>query len=284
MSTTETISSIYRKPLMELMYEAHGVHRKFHKPNEIQKSVLLSVKTGHCPEDCGYCAQSAHYKTDLKASKLMPIADVLTQAKAAKEGGAGRFCMGSSGREVKDGPEFDSILEMVREVKALGLETCVTLGMLEGAQADKLKEAGLDYYNHNIDSSRSHYEKVISTRSYDERLDTLRAVRKSGMHVCTGGILGMGESSDDRISFIQELSTLDPHPESITINRLVPIAGTPLENTAPIDPIEIVRTIAAARITMPSAKIRLSAGLFRGGKLHIQRRKAPHHQKCRCGR
>ena len=259
-SVREKITEIYHQPLSDLVYEAQSFHRRHHPPNYIQKSTLVSIKTGKCPEDCRYCSQSAHYQTDLPDTDLMEIKEVKQIALAAKKNGSSRLCMGSSGTRIRDGEDFDKILTMIEEVKKMGLETCVTLGMASPQQAQRLKEAGLDYYNHNLDTSPEYYEKVVSTRTYQERLDTLKHIRESGIHLCTGGILGMGESRADRISFLEQLSNLNPHPESITINRLVPIKGTPMEGVTEIDSIEVVRTIATARICMPKSVIRLSAG------------------------
>jgi len=248
------------KPLLDLVFEAAAVHREHHAPNRIQCAQLLNVKTGGCPEDCGYCSQSAHHSTGLERERLLGVDEVLEDARRAKADGADRFCMGAAWREVKDGPEFDRVCEMVRGVKDLGLETCVTLGMLDESQAAKLKDAGLDYYNHNLDTGRSHYDKVTSTRSYDERLDTLQRVREAGLSVCCGGILGLGEGRQARAELLVELANLDPQPESVPINDLVPIEGTPMEQNEEVDWTELVRVIAAARVLMPRAYVRLSAG------------------------
>jgi biotin synthase len=256
----EDVRALLERPLLELVHEAATVHRAHHDPGRIQCSQLLSIKTGGCPEDCGYCSQSAHHSTALEREPLMSTEQVVRAAREAAEGGADRFCMGAAWREVKDGPEFDRVLEMVREVKGLGLETCVTLGMLAPDQARRLKEAGLDYYNHNLDTGRSHYDQIVGTRGYDERLDTLRAVRDAGVHVCCGGILGMGETRAVRAELLHELAALEPQPESVPINALVPVEGTPLEGSAPLDWTELVRAVAAARILMPRAVVRLSAG------------------------
>jgi biotin synthase len=256
----EEVEALLERPLLELVFEAAVVHRRHHDPRSVQCSQLLSIKTGGCPEDCGYCSQSAHHSTGLAREPLLALADVLEKARAAKAGGADRFCMGAAWREVKDGPEFERVLEMVRGVKELGLETCVTLGMLDGQQARKLRAAGLDYYNHNLDTGRSHYARIVSTRGYDERLATLAHVREAGIHVCCGGILGMGESRRARAELLAELAGLDPQPESVPINTLVRVAGTPLADEAPLDWTELVRTVAAARILMPEAVVRLSAG------------------------
>ena len=248
------------KPLLDLVFEAAAAHREHHAPNRIQCAQLLNVKTGGCPEDCGYCSQSAHHSTGLERERLLGVDEVLEDARRAKADGADRFCMGAAWREVKDGPEFDRVCEMVRGVKDLGLETCVTLGMLDESQAAKLKDAGLDYYNHNLDTGRSHYDKVTSTRSYDERLDTLQRVREAGLSVCCGGILGLGEGRQARAELLVELANLDPQPESVPINDLVPIEGTPMEQNEKVDWTELVRVIAAARVLMPRAYVRLSAG------------------------
>jgi biotin synthase len=235
------------------------VHREHFDPCEIEAAQLLSIKTGGCPEDCGYCSQSARFDTGLKASKLMATEEVLAEARKAKEGGATRFCMGAAWRSPKP-RDLPAIEAMIRGVKDLGLETCMTLGMLTGEQAAGLKEAGLDYYNHNIDTSEEHYGKVITTRSFAERLDTLEVVRKAGISTCCGGILGLGESREDRVSFVRTLAALPEHPGSVPINALVPIEGTPLSMSEPVEPIELVRTIAVCRITMPQSVVRLSAG------------------------
>jgi biotin synthase len=226
----------------------------------VQLCTLLSVKTGGCPEDCSYCSQSSHYKTPVKGEAMLKVDDVLAAARRAKEQGATRFCMGAAWREVKDGPAFERVLEMVRGVKDLGLEACVTLGMLNEAQAQKLKDAGLDAYNHNLDTSRAHYRSIVSTRSYDDRLSTLRNVRKAGITVCSGGIIGIGESIDDRCGMLIELARLEPHPESVPVNALARVPGTPLAELPPVDPLDLVRMIATARIMMPRSKVRLSAG------------------------
>jgi len=258
--TLQDVEALLARPLLELVFHAASVHRAHHDPRYVQCSQLLSIKTGGCPEDCGYCSQSAHHGTDLEKKALSDVASTLESARKAKAGGADRFCMGAAWREVKDGPEFDRVIEMVRGVKALGLETCVTLGMLNDAQAARLKGAGLDYYNHNLDTGRSYYDRVITTRTYDDRLDTLRSVRDAGIHVCCGGILGMGESVHARAELLHELASLDPQPESVPINALVPVEGTPLGGEAPLAWDELVRVIAAARILMPRAVVRLSAG------------------------
>src|SRR5262245_20313672 len=259
-ATLESVEALLARPLLELVLEAALVHRRHHDPARVQCSQLLSIKTGGCPEDCGYCSQSAHHSTQVAREPLLPLATVLENARAAKANGADRFCMGAAWREVKDGPEFERVLDMVRGVKALGLETCATLGMLDAAQARRLHEAGLDYYNHNLDTGRSHYGAIVSTRGYDERLATLAHVRAAGMHVCCGGILGMGETRRARAELLCELAGLEPQPESVPINTLVRVPGTPLADEAPLDWTELVRTVAAARILMPRAVVRLSAG------------------------
>lgn len=251
--------ALYEKPFMDLIYQAQTVHREHFPELSMQLSTLLNVKTGGCPEDCHYCPQAARYHTGVKAEKLMSCESVRKQAEAAKEAGASRFCMGAAWRELKD-RDVPKIVELVREVKALGLETCMTLGMLTAEQAEALKEAGLDFYNHNLDTSPEHYSEIITTRTYDERLQTLDHVRDAGVKVCCGGIIGLGESREDRAGMLVVLANMQPYPESVPINQLVPIPGTPLENTPPLDPFEFVRTIAIARILMPKARVRLSAG------------------------
>lgn len=254
------VEALYRRGLLALVFEAAQVHRQAHDPAEVQCASLLSVKTGGCPENCSYCPQSAHYRTGVEAEPLMAVEAVAGAARAARANGADRFCLGAAWREAHDGPEFDRVLEMVRAVKATGLETCVTLGMLTGAQAGRLREAGLDYYNHNLDTGRAFYSKVVTTRRYDDRLRTLAAVRGAGLKVCCGGILGMGESHDDRIDLLHELARQTPQPESVPINTLVAVEGTPLADRPPAPWDEVVRVVAAARILMPRARIRLSAG------------------------
>jgi biotin synthase len=258
--STAEIQAIHDLPLLELLFRAQGVHRENHPKNQVQLCTLLSVKTGACPEDCKYCPQSARHDTSVEPEKLLELTDVLGAARQAKEAGATRFCMGAAWRNVKDGAQFDRVLEMVRGVKSLGLETCTTLGMLTAEQALRLKEAGLDTYNHNLDTSREHYKSIISTRTYDDRLTTLKNVREAGINVCSGGIIGMGESIADRCNMLRELANQSPQPESVPINALVPVAGTPLENLPEVDPLELVRMIATARILMPRAMVRLSAG------------------------
>ncbi|MBN3724930.1 biotin synthase BioB [Burkholderia sp. Ac-20379] len=253
------VVKLYELPFNDLLFRAQQVHREHFDANAIQLSTLLSIKTGGCEEDCGYCSQSSHHETELKASKLMDVDAVLDAARAAKENGATRFCMGAAWRSPKE-RHIEPLAEMVRGVKAMGLETCMTLGMLDDGQAEALSEAGLDYYNHNLDTSPEFYGQVISTRTYQDRLDTLDRVRDAGINVCCGGIIGMGESRRERAGLITQLANMSPYPESVPINNLVAIPGTPLEGTAPLDPLEFVRTIAVARITMPKAMVRLSAG------------------------
>jgi biotin synthase len=257
--TREEISALFAQPFADLMFRAQSVHRAHFDANQVQTSTLLSIKTGGCPEDCGYCSQSAKNETGLKASKLMEVEAVLADARAAKAAGASRFCMGAAWRNPKD-KELDKVCEMVEGVRALGMETCVTLGMLTAPQASRLKQAGLDYYNHNLDTSPEYYRHIISTRTYQDRLDTLDHVRGAGINVCCGGIVGMGESAEDRIGLIHALATLPAHPESVPINALVQIEGTPQALSTPLDPLDFVRTIAVARITMPKSFVRLSAG------------------------
>ncbi|HEX3755529.1 MAG TPA: biotin synthase BioB [Rhizomicrobium sp.] len=253
------IAVLFALPFPDLMFRAQTVHRAHFDPNQVQISTLLSIKTGGCPEDCGYCSQSMSHQTGLKASRLMQVEAVLADARKAKAAGATRFCMGAAWRSPKD-RDLDAVCAMVEGVKALGMETCATLGMLTGAQAIRLKQSGLDYYNHNLDTSPEYYRHVISTRTYQDRLDTLAAVREAGMNVCCGGIVGMGESETDRIGMIHALATLPIHPESVPINALMKVDGTRLAGSAPLDPIDFVRTVASARITMPRSMVRLSAG------------------------
>ncbi|MGC9953179.1 MAG: biotin synthase BioB [Rhizomicrobium sp.] len=257
--TREELAALFALPFADLMFRAQTVHRRHFAANEVQISTLLSIKTGGCPEDCGYCSQSAHHESGLKASKLMDVSAVVADAKAAKHAGATRFCMGAAWRSPK-AKDLDAVCEMVSEVKSLGMETCVTLGMLTPGQAAKLRDAGLDYYNHNIDTSPEYYEQIITTRSFQDRLDTLEAVREAGINVCSGGIVGMGESEADRVGMIHSLCTLDTHPESVPINMLMRVEGTKLADAAPIDALDFVRTIAVARISMPKSFVRLSAG------------------------
>ena len=258
--TRDEVASIYGRPLLDLIAAAQQTHSSHHEPRNVQLCQLISIKTGGCPEDCAYCPQSAHYETDVGLDPLMEVEPVLAQAREARDAGVHRFCMGAAWREVRDGAEFDKVLEMVRGVADLGLEVCCTLGMLTDSQAERLAEAGLHAYNHNLDTSREHYEKIITTRSYDDRLRTLAAVRKAGITVCSGGIIGMGESDPDRVGLLHELASLDPHPESVPINVLVQVEGTPLASSDPVDPLVLVRMIATARILMPLARVRLSAG------------------------
>jgi biotin synthase len=258
--TLAEVRALHDLPLFVLLDRARAVHVANHPESEVQLCTLLSVKTGGCPEDCKYCPQSSHYDTSVKGEAMVPLDDVLSAARRAKEQGATRFCMGAAWREPKEGPAFERVLAMVRGVKGLGLEACVTLGMLSDSQAERLKEAGLDAYNHNLDTSRQHYKSIISTRTYEDRLATLRRVRKAGITVCSGGIIGMGESVDDRVGMLIELATLDPHPESVPINALVRVPGTPLEALPPVEPLELVRMIATARLMMPRTRVRLSAG------------------------
>jgi biotin synthase len=258
--TLPEVRTIHDLPLLELVYRAQTVHRTTFGDPEVQLCSLLSIKTGGCPEDCAYCPQAARYHTGVKAEHLMETGDVLEAARQARAAGATRFCMGAAWREVKDGPQFDRVLAMVRGVRALGMEACVTLGMLSPDQARRLKEAGLSAYNHNLDTSPGFYGEIISTRDYDDRLRTLAAVRGAGISVCSGGILGMGESVDDRCELLRTLATQEVHPESVPINALVAVPGTPLENQTPVAPVEMVRAIATARILMPGAMVRLSAG------------------------
>jgi biotin synthase len=253
------ITALFEQPLMDLLHQAQQVHRQHFDANEIQVSALLSIKTGGCAEDCGYCSQSSHHATTVKATKLMSVAEVVTAAQTAKDNGATRFCMGAAWRSPKD-RDMPRLAEMVGAVRAMGMETCITLGMLSASQAQELKQAGLDYYNHNLDTSRDFYPRIINTHSYDDRLDTIDRVRGAGIRVCCGGILGMGETRAQRVALIEQLAGLDPAPESVPINQLIPIEGTPLEAAEPLDPFEIVRTVAVARITMPTSRVRLSAG------------------------
>jgi len=258
--TREEIRGIYDKPFMDLVFAAQSAHREHFGSPEVQLCQLLSIKTGGCPEDCGYCPQSAHYSTGLQRQDLMSVDEVRKIAEQAHAEGVQRFCMGAAWREVRDGSEFDSVLQMVRVVAATGMEVCCTLGMLTESQAAQLASAGLTAYNHNLDTSPEYYGRIISTRNYDDRLNTLRAVRKAGISVCSGGIIGMGETDDDRIGLLHQLATLDPHPESVPINMLVTVEGTPLENAEPVDSFVLVRMIAAARLIMPKSRVRLSAG------------------------
>ena len=257
--TRDEIQKMYEQPFLDLVFEAQRIHRQHFDANSIQVSTLLSIKTGKCPEDCKYCSQSARYDSKLEAEKRIEVEKVISEAKEALASGSSRFCMGAAWRNPHE-RDMPYVLEMVKEVKALGLETCMTLGMLNQSQAERLKDAGLDYYNHNLDTSREYYPNVITTRSYDDRLNTLDHVRQAGMKVCSGGIVGLGENSKDRIGLLHELATLAIHPESVPINMLVPIEGTPLAEVEKLDVTEWIRTIAVARIIMPKSYIRLSAG------------------------
>ncbi len=257
--TRAEAKALYEAPLNDLLFMAHTVHRRHFDPNAVQLSRLLSVKTGGCPEDCSYCSQSAHHKTGLPASKLMEVDRVIEEARKAKSAGASRYCMGAAWRNPKE-RDLDAICAMVEGVKALGMETCMTLGMLTARDAARLKDAGLDYYNHNIDTSERYYSEIVSTRSFADRLDTLDHVRSAGIKVCCGGIVGMGEQGEDRADMLVTLANQPQHPESVPINLLIPIPGTPLENVPPLDPIAFVRTVALARVMMPRSMVRLSAG------------------------
>ncbi|WP_428243534.1 biotin synthase BioB [Gynuella sp.] len=257
--TIQSVITLLRLPFNDLLFKAAQVHRQHFDPNEIQVSTLLSIKTGACPEDCKYCPQSGHYQTGLEKEKLLEIETVVTQAKAALQAGASRFCMGAAWRSPSN-KDMPYVLEMIRRVKALGLETCMTLGMLDARQASELADAGLDYYNHNLDTSPEYYGEIITTRTYQDRLNTLAHVRASGMKICSGGILGMGEEVDDRAAMLVQLAKLQPHPESVPINQLVKVEGLPLAQQQALDPLDFIRTIAVARIMMPESYVRLSAG------------------------
>ncbi len=256
---TDDLNRLYELPFNDLLFQAHSIHRQNFDPNKIQTSTLMSIKTGACPEDCKYCSQSGHYNTSLEKEQLKQVEEIIEQAKQAKANGSSRFCMGAAWRSPPD-KSMPALTHMIKEVKALGLETCMTLGMLTQEQSMQLKEAGLDYYNHNLDTSADYYKHIITTRSYQQRLDTLMNVRHAGMKICSGGIIGMGENRQDRIDLLLQLANLPTPPESVPINRLVAIKGTPLENIEPLDSFEFVRTIAIARITMPTSYVRLSAG------------------------
>lgn len=258
--TLEEIAALYDQPFLDLIYEAQTIHRRTFKPGEVQKSTLLSIKTGACPEDCAYCPQSSHYNTGLQREPLLSLEEVTVKAQEAKEGGSTRFCMGAAWREAPDGPEFDHVLAMVRLVASLRMEVCCTLGMISLEQAKKLKEAGLTAYNHNLDTSPEFYGEIITTRTYEDRLKTLACVRKAGIQVCCGGIVGLGESKKDRLRLLQMLANQDPHPESVPINKLVRVEGTPLAQNDEIETLEFIRMIATARILMPLSFVRLSAG------------------------
>ena len=257
--TLEDVEALFALPFNDLLFRAQAVHRRHFDPNAVQVSTLLSIKTGACPEDCAYCPQSARYHTGLKAEKLMAVEDVVAKARIARDAGATRFCMGAAYRNPKD-KDLHQIIGMIQGVRGLGMETCATLGMLTPAQAKRLADAGLDYYNHNIDTSAEYYKDIITTRTFQDRLDTLKNVRAAGMHVCCGGIVGMGERKEDRVKMLHTLATLPEHPESVPINQLVQVGGTPLAGTEVIDPFDFVRVIAVARILMPKAHVRLSAG------------------------
>jgi biotin synthase len=258
--TVEEVRALHDLPLPQLVLRAQTVHQEHHRPEEVQLCTLLSVKTGGCPEDCSYCSQSSRYQSPLDPQKMLTRAEVRAAAEKARAAGATRFCMGAAWREVKDGPAFDNVLDMVRDVRALGMEACTTLGMLNEDQARRLAEAGLTAYNHNLDTSREFYGKIITTRTYEDRLRTLERVRRAGITVCSGGIIGMGESIGDRCAMLVTLANLDPHPESVPVNALAAMPGTPLEERPPVDPLELVRMIATARLLMPKSKVRLSAG------------------------
>jgi biotin synthase len=259
--TSDEIVAVHDLPLLELIARANAVHREYHDVNDVQKASLLSVKTGGCPENCGYCPQSAHHReVHLDRVDMMKTDEVLAAAARARSAGADRFCMGAAWREVRDGAPFDSVIEMVRGVRALGMEACATLGMLTAPQANRLKEAGLTAYNHNLDTGPDYYRNIVTTRSYQDRLETLKAVRGAGIEMCCGGIVGMGESVADRAGMLRVLAAFDPHPESVPINALVPVAGTPLGGRERIDPLDFVRMIATTRIVLPASRVRLSAG------------------------
>ncbi len=263
---SEIALQLYRLPLFDLLFRAHSAHRRYHDAQDIQLCYLLSIKTGGCPEDCGYCSQSAHHDTGIERQPLLTVEEVHSAAARAKQAGAQRFCMGAAWRQAPEGRQFNRVLEMVRAVKSLDMEACVTLGMLTPRQAEQLKEAGLDAYNHNLDTSREHYPNIVSTRTYDDRLSTLRAARQAGLSLCCGGILGMGESVEDRCAMLAELAALEPHPESVPINLLMAVPGTPLQDEPPVEVTELVRTVAVARILMPKSRVRLSAG-----RVHLSR-------------
>lgn len=258
--TVAELRAIHDLPIPELLYRAQTAHRAHHDPAAVQKCALLSIKTGACPEDCGYCPQSAHHGAELEREALLDVDAVLAAAREARDGGSTRFCMGAAWREVREGPQFDRVLDMVRGVRALGMEACCTLGMLSADQARRLGEAGLTAYNHNLDTGPDYYGEIIHTRTYEDRLRTIRHVRDAGVTVCSGGIVGMGEGIDDRLAMLAVLAGHDPHPESVPINALVAVKGTPLEGRPPVDTFEMVRMIATARIAMPASKVRLSAG------------------------
>ncbi len=256
----QEVRALYDRPLFSLLDGARAAHVAHHPTNEVQLCTLLSVKTGGCPEDCAYCPQSSHHATTVEPERMLDVDEVLASARRAREAGSTRFCMGAAWREVKDGPAFERVLAMVAGVKGMGMEACVTLGMLTDEQARRLKDAGLDAYNHNLDTSREHYRSIIQTRTFDDRLRTLASVRRAGITVCSGGIIGMGESVDDRCEMLRTLANLEPQPESVPINALVAVPGTPLADMPPVDPLDLVRMIAMARVLMPRARVRLSAG------------------------
>ncbi len=258
--TKEEIIEIYNKPLMDLLFQAASIHRENHDPNVVQVSTLLSIKTGGCPEDCGYCPQAARYHTEVEGNDLMTVSHVKAQALRAKAGGSSRVCMGAAWRNVKDGPEFDQVLEMVRTINKLDMEVCCTLGMITENQAHRLAEAGLYAYNHNLDTSEDYYKEVISTRGFEDRIETIQNVRKTNVTVCSGGIIGMGESIEDRAGMLVALSSLSPQPESVPINALVAVEGTPMEDEKPVEIWEMIRMVATTRIVMPNTQVRLSAG------------------------
>lgn len=258
--TREEVREIYQRPLLELVYQAASVHRSHNQPSEVQVCTLLSVKTGGCPEDCSYCPQAARYHTDVEVHKLMDVEEVLHAAKQAKANGSTRFCMGAAWREVRDNRDFDKVLQMISGVNAMEMEVCCTMGMLTETQAQKMKAAGLHAYNHNLDTSEDYYDEIITTRKYDDRLKTLENVRNAGVKMCSGGIIGMGETEDDRIGMLHTLATLAEHPESVPVNALVPVEGTPLEDQPTVEIWQMIRMVATARILMPHARVRLSAG------------------------
>lgn len=258
--TRDEVRDIYNRPMIDAVFSAQTAHRQYFDAGEVQLCQLLSIKTGGCPEDCAYCPQSAHYDAGVGRQDLLPVDHVMATAREAREQGVTRFCMGAAWRQVSDGPEFESVLEMVRGVSSLGLEVCCTLGMLNELQARRLADAGLYAYNHNLDTSPDYYDQIITTRNYEDRLKTLEHVRKAGITVCCGGIIGMGESDEDRVGLLHQLATLNPHPESVPVNMLVRVEGTPLGEAEAVDPLVLVRTIAAARVLMPSSRVRLSAG------------------------
>ncbi len=257
------IAEIYNSPLLELVYRAATVHREYNTSSKVQVCTLLSVKTGGCPEDCAYCPQAARYHTDVKVHKLMDVDEVLGRAREAKDSGSTRFCMGAAWREVRENRDFDKVIDMIKGVNEMGMEVCCTMGMITEDQAKRMAEAGLHAYNHNLDTSEDHYEEIISTRKYEDRLETLENVRKAGVHVCSGGIIGLGETVGDRIDMLHTLATLPEHPESVPVNALVPVEGTPLEDQPLVEIWEMVRMVATARILMPQARVRLSAGRIR---------------------